>query len=510
MAENARPPGPPAAFNLAHHVFHFRARPPDKIALNIATSNRCIQTRYDDLERMVLGVAAGLKSHGLRPGAYVLLRLGNTIHFPIAYLGAIAGGFIPVVTSSALTQGECTSVAKLTSPVAIVAGPGIALPETQDALLIRQGDLENWFEMPGADYVMGVPDRPAYVVMTSGTQGAPRAVLHAHRAIWARQMMWDDWEGLTSEDRLMHAGAFNWTYTLGTGLLDPWTIGATAIVPDAQARPLDLPDIARAQGATIFAAAPGIFRKLLRADGDFGPGLRHALSAGEKLPERTRALWRKKTGTDIHEAFGMSECSTFISGAPRRPATGTALGWPQSGRKIALLSDGGKPVAEGDVGQIAIHAGDPGLMLKYLGAARATRDRFTAGYFLTGDLARMDDAGAIHYMGRADDMLNAGGFRVSPVEVEQAMGMLGTIVDCAAIEVPVAVDTTIIALYYTGEKADEAVLQAHAERHLARYKQPRRYVHMPDLPRGPNNKVSRRRLRAEAAHDEVGHVQSET
>jgi acyl-coenzyme A synthetase/AMP-(fatty) acid ligase len=78
---------------------------------------------------------------------------------------------------------------------------------------------------------MGDPDRLAYLVFTSGSSGEPKAVAHAHRAIWARRMMTEGWYGLTPEDRLLHAGAFNWTFTLGTGLLDPWAIGATALIP---------------------------------------------------------------------------------------------------------------------------------------------------------------------------------------------------------------------------------------------------------------------------------------
>ena len=85
-------------------------------------------------------------------------------------------------------------------------------------------------DLPPCAYDMGAPDRPGYIVFTSGSGGTPRAVVHAHRAVWARRMMWDGWYGLRTDDRVLHAGAFNWTYTLGTGLMDPWAIGATALV----------------------------------------------------------------------------------------------------------------------------------------------------------------------------------------------------------------------------------------------------------------------------------------
>jgi acyl-coenzyme A synthetase/AMP-(fatty) acid ligase len=146
------------------------------------------------------------------------------------------------------------------------------------------------------------------------------AVSHAHRAILARQQMHQHWEGLTRTDRLLHAGALNWTYTLGTGLLDPWTVGATALIPAAGTPATQLPTLMARAEATILAAAPGVFRQLLRTDLPPLPQLRHGLSAGEALPDSLRAQWHHRTGTDLHEALGMSEVSTYLSGSATRPA----------------------------------------------------------------------------------------------------------------------------------------------------------------------------------------------
>jgi acyl-coenzyme A synthetase/AMP-(fatty) acid ligase len=160
--------------------------------------------------------------------------------------------------------------------------------------------------LPAASYHMGDPERLAYVVYTSGTSGKPRAVAHAHRAIWARQMMFEGWYGLRQDDRLLHAGAFNWTYTMGTGLMDPWTIGATALIPAAGTASETLPTLLAANKATIFAAAPGVYRQLLKGTLHLElPSLRHGLSAGEKLPASTLSAWTNATDTPIFEAYGM-------------------------------------------------------------------------------------------------------------------------------------------------------------------------------------------------------------
>ncbi len=104
--------------------------------------------------------------------------------------------------------------------------------------------------------------------------------------------------------------------------------------------------------------------------------------------------------------------------------------------------------------------------------------------------------GAISYLGRADDMMNAGGFRVSPIEVETAMRLHPCITDCAAVELAIKPDVTVIAAFYTADTAlPDAELAAHADAILARYKQPRLFVHRTDLPRGANNKLLRKVLR---------------
>lgn len=177
--------------------------------------------------------------------------------------------------------------------------------------------------------VLGDPNRPAYIVFTSATSGQSRAVVHAHRAVWARRSMVAGWHGLQASDRLLHAGALNWTYTMGVGLMDPWLAGATALVPAEGLSPSQLPLLLKRHDATIFAAAPGVYRQILRTAIPDLPKLRHALSAGEKLSEALRRSWNEATGTALHEAFGLSECSTFLSGAPARPAPPDTLGYAQ-------------------------------------------------------------------------------------------------------------------------------------------------------------------------------------
>jgi acyl-coenzyme A synthetase/AMP-(fatty) acid ligase len=278
--------------------------------------------------------------------------------------------------------------------------------------------------------------------------------------------------------------------------MDPWTIGATALIPAPGTPPDALPELLKEQDATIFAAAPGVYRQMLsRCTRLDLPGLRHGLSAGEKLPRAIADRWQSVTGHPLYEAYGMSECSTFISHDPGAPVVTGTMGRPQKGRRVALLRNG-DPVAVGEEGTIAVGRGDPGLMLCYFGDEAATQARMKGDWFLTGDQAIMRPNGQLVYMGRDDDMMNAGGFRVSPIEVENALSDHPGITAVAATTVEVKADTEVIAAFYTGPDAlDDADLQTYVASRLARYKQPRLYIHVPRLPLGANGKILRRVLR---------------
>ena len=489
---DAGPPTPcPDRFNLARHVLAPSRDAPHALALAIVSPEGAERWSRARLEAAVRGTAAGLLGAGLRPGDRLLLRLGHTADLPVAFLSAAAAGIVPVPTAAALTAPEVERMAAVLRPAAVAEAPGLATPAAV-ALRLDLDALRSFQALPPAPYADTEAHDPAYVVFTSGTSGRPRGVVHAHRAVHARRMMWEGWYGLRPGDRLMHAGALNWTFTLGTGVLDPIAAGAAALLPAEGTDPRDLPLLMRRHGATIFAAAPGVYRRMLRERESLDlPRLRHGLSAGERMPEAVRAAWERATGTPVHEAFGLSECSTFLSGSPSRPAPPGAAGHAQPGRRVAVLGEDGAPVPRGSPGAIAVATSDPGLMIGYLGESPVT-GAVSGAWFLTGDLGVMAEDGAIAHLGRADEVMNPGGHRVSPAEVEDAFADLAP---CAALEVAVREGVRVVALAYEGPRALASALEARAAERLAPYKRPRLYRAVDTLPRAGNGKLDRRALR---------------
>ncbi len=225
---------------------------------------------------------------------------------------------------------------------------------------------------------------------------------------------------------MLHAGAFNWTFTLGTGLTDPWANGATAIIYTGEKDPAMWPRMMAETGATLFAGVPGVYRQMLKyakpAPTDFGV-LRHGLMAGESPPPGLFEDWEARTGRPLYEALGMSEISTYVSSGPGVPRKPGAVGKAQAGRRLAVLPlDGGSgPLPAGEEGLLAVHRSDPGLMLGYWRRPQEERDVYRGEWFVGGDIAVIDADGYVFHRGRANDLMKALGYRVSPLEVEAVL-----------------------------------------------------------------------------------------
>lgn len=511
---------PPQRFNMAAYVIgRAAAVHPEKTALivydNADASQPAETWTFSQIERAALRIASGLLARGLRRGDRVLIRLENTSTYALVFFGAIAAGLVPLATSVHLTPDEANFLAtdskaravaladNLVNEAAATYGDGIDIISAEDiAVMLSKPETISFADTNAND--------AAYMVYTSGTTANPKGVVHAQRAAWGRRPMYQGWYGITPSDRMLHAGAFNWTFTLGSGLTDPWANGATAIIYTGEKSPEIWPRLIRSTGATLFAAVPGLVRQILKYASrgelaDLGR-LRHGLIAGETPPASLLSDWIQATGRSLYEALGMSEISTYVSTSPTtQPKPGT-VGRPQPGRAVAILPEtaatdakgGLMPLPTGEPGLLAIHATDPGLMLGYW--QRPDEDAYVrrGDWFIGGDLASMDAEGYVRHLGRANDIMKALGYRVAPQEVEAVLARHPAVGEVACAERRVSDAVAVIAAYIVPTRpvlpGDEASVIAYASEHLAPYKRPREIVWVERLPRTANGKVLRRAL----------------
>ncbi len=499
---------PPDRFNMARYCFSAAARTPDKAALIVAedaSGTPAEMWTYAALEHAVLRMAGAFRAAGLARGDRLLIRLENTSVYALSFFAAIAAGVVPVPVSDQLSAREAGFLLADSGAAAIALEPTLPVePLPEDVRVFTPEDIAALRHGPRADFADTRADDPAFLIYTSGTTAQPKGVLHAQRAAWGRRPMYQGWYGIGPDDRMMHAGGFNWTYTLGTGLTDPWANGATAIIFTGEKDPAVWPKLIAASEATIFAAVPSLYRRILKyADLPPGamPSLRHGLCAGEALPEPVAREWQERTGTVLYEALGQSEISTFISSSPSVPPKPGRVGKPQAGRRVAILPQegGAEPLPPGERGLIAVHRSDPGLMLGYWQRPEEDAAATRGDWFITGDLGMMDADGYIAHLGRADELMNAMGYRVSPLEVESVIAAHPGVAEAAVAQIEARPGVEIIAAFVVrapGDAVSAATLDAYAGEQLARYKRPREYIFIESLPRTPNGKLRRAALAA--------------
>ena len=504
---------PPARFNMAHYCLAAAARAtPDKVALIVvsdahAPAAAAEQWTYRQLDDAVRRTAAGLRQLGLQPGARLMIRMGNTSDYALMFFGAIAAGAVPLPSSAQLTEEEAdflladsgAQLLAMSNDLAIAPPPGVRVLGPADMAALRASE--------PADYADTAADDPAFLVYTSGTTGQPKGVLHAQRSAWGRRPMYQGWYGIRPDDVMLHAGAFNWTYTLGVGLTDPWANGATTVLYNGPRDVTVWPTLLEKFRATLFAAVPGLYRQVLKYNElrafDLS-SLRHGLTAGEALSAALLEQWRAVTGKELYEALGMSECSTYISSSPQVPVKPGSPGKAQAGRCVAALpvdrDAGDEPLPSGEIGLLAVHRSDPGLMLGYWNRPDEEELVYRGDWFIGGDLAHFDADGYLIYHGRNDDVMNAMGYRVSPLEVEHCLSQHPAVAEVAVTELRVREEVSVIAAFVVPRDPDEpdgldaAPLLAYAHEHLAAYKCPREIIFTNALPRTANGKVLRREL----------------
>ncbi len=501
---------PPDQFNMARYCLETGAvRPADKTGLVVVRSvedpDDTENWTYGALEDAVLRIAAALRADGLQPGDRLVIRLANTSDYALLFFGAIAAGLVPLPASSVLSAREVHFILEDCGARALAMTPDLPVGDIPEGVKVyTPADVQSLRTgAERADYAATRADDPAFLIYTSGTTARPKGVLHAQRSVWGRRPMYEGWYGINSRDRMLHAGAFNWTYTLGTGLCDPWINGATALVYTGEKDPAVWLRLMAQHEATMFAAVPTLYRQILKygdLEAGMPPSLRHGLTAGETLPQDLAEEWRKQTGTVLYEALGMSEVSTYISSSPSVPPRPGKVGKAQQGREVAILPTDGRtdPLPRGEDGLIAVHRTDPALMLGYWNRPEEEAAVMRGEWFCGGDIGVMDEDGYITHLGRNDDLMNALGFRVSPLEVEQALSAHPDIAEVAVTEIPVRKNVSVIGAFVVmrdGASPDETRLHALAEEKLAAYKMPREYVFLDALPRTPNGKVRRGELR---------------
>ncbi len=481
---------------------------------------------YGKLAEQTNRFANALGDLPITPGNRLLIRLPNRIEFAIAFLGAIKAQVIPIPSSYLLTGYELRFLLEDSGAEALITTPELLPPEilgnrppmlkkiivvTDNKSQLPQGGYHWETLLKGALHIFKtrptLAEDPAYWLYTSGTEKEPKGVIHAHRSIPAHDARVQLWQNLYQTDVAFNTSAFNGSYGLACGFLDVLRQGATAVIYEGPLQPENIFCVAEEVKVTVLMSVPGIYRRLVRyweekKKEGFGT-VRIALSAGEKLPKETRQQFRKRTGLQIYEGLGMTEHSVYLVQRYGEKPVADSCGSPLPKQRITILRKNLTEAPPGEAGILASHRSCPGLMLGYHNRPEEERWVLTEDWFLSDDIAKRDNEGNLYFLGRRDDVITAGGYRISPMEIEAALNQSPDVAESAVVSTEIGKGKSIVKAFLvptkkteTSDVIRERILRFAAEK-IARYKVPREIVFLESLPKTPNGKLKRAALRGE-------------
>ncbi|MGZ5066307.1 MAG: benzoate-CoA ligase family protein [Usitatibacter sp.] len=512
-----QPPG--ERFNFAQHLLDANRGRGAKVAY---TDDHESMT-YAELDERVRRMSATLRAMGMRREERVLLLMHDNNDWPVAFLGALHAGIVPVAVNTLLSADDYSYilahsrsrgalVSQAMRPILdkamaqapheigfmLVSRPEGALPK--DAAALREAIARH---APAQECAATGPEDIGFWLYSSGSTGRPKGTVHTHaNPYWTAELYGKAVLGIREDDVCFSAAKLFFAYGLGNALSFPLSVGSRVLL--MAERPTPDAVFKRWTGArpTVFFGAPTGYAGMLASPNlpaKADVALRLCSSAGEALPREIGERFTARFGCEIVDGIGSTEMlHIFLSNRPGKVAYGTT-GVPVPGYEVELRGEDGRPVADGAIGDLFIRG--PSAALLYWGNRAKSAETFQGAWVKSGDKYQRNPDGNYVYAGRTDDMLKVSGQYVSPFEVEATLVRHPAVLEAAVIGVPDENGLTRSKAFVV-LKADraastelEAELKSFVKGELAPYKYPRAIEFIAELPKTATGKIQRFRLR---------------
>jgi len=378
----------------------------------------------------------------------------------------------------------------------------------------KQGLLGLTIVAPPADNVAPggepEPDASAFILQSSGTTADQKLIPFSHRNMLAAATRLQTWFKLTPQDRCLSAVPVYYSHGLKVTVFTPLLTGGTLAFPTNPSK-LDYSEWFGTLRPTWYSAGPTLHR-LIFDHAKFTPGaktmhaLRFVLSGGAPLPGDIQEGIQEVLGVPVLEHYGSSEAAQIAANlpAPGRSKLGTCgLPWPGT---VIVVGEDGYQLPHGEPGEILVRG--PTVMSGYLNAPELNHESFVNGWFKTGDIGSLDEEGFLKFCGRQKELINRGGEKIWPTEIDEALRRHPSVAEAAAFAVPhrrLGEDIAAAVVIRTGFTASPIELRRYLSEQLVAFKVPRRIYVVDQLPHGTTGKVLRRKL-----SDTLGTVVSPT
>jgi long-chain acyl-CoA synthetase len=500
--------------NVAHLLDRATQQYPERTAIyfpGIAGMAPPRAISYKELSDWTSRFAGGLQAVGLQPGDRFAVYLPNVPQFVIAIWGGFKAGCVPTPMNPTLKKREIIhqitdSGAKLIiAPVFMVEEVKKAATELPDLKIFVVGPdstHHNFDELVkhSPHFVERDDDDLALMPYTSGTTGNPKGVLLSHKNLGSNiQSVMKLMEAKGTGERLLVPIPMFHITGMTVLMLTPLSLGVT-IYPMLRWDAEQAMQLIQEHKITSMVCVPTLYIDLLnhpKANQYDLSSLKLCSSGGAKMPVPVIEAMEQKLGVTVYEGYGLTETSPVTHtnlAAPKRKVG--SIGWPLEGAECKIVDEHKRRLPVGQVGELCVRG--PMVMKGYHKNPEATRQAIDdEGFFHTGDLAYVDEEGYYYIVDRVKDMINVGGVKVFPKEVEHILYEHPAVAECAVVGVPDERKGETVKAYIVlkpGSVPSDTLaeeIQQHCLRELAAYKHPREVEFVKELPKTASGKIQK-------------------
>lgn len=509
----------PKQYNIVSEIEKYAVDQSKRAIIFEDASGEQHEITYHELINNANKVGNVLSSHGLKKGDKVLVMMPRCIETYEIYLAALKLGIVIIPSSEMLrtkdlqyriTHGEVKAVVVMAERTTEFGNIDIYDQLTK---FIVGGHQTDWTSLDDEKQSASdnlqleatTRDDVALLSYTSGTTGNPKAVVHSHGWGYAHmQMAPKHWLSISEGDIVWATAAPGWQKWVWSPFLSIMGSGATAFVYNGKFNAEKYLQLLQDYQINVLCCTPTEYRLMAKLPNltDYNlEQLHSAVSAGEPLNKEVVDKFQENFKLKVRDGYGQTESTLLIGFLKDTEARPGSMGKAIPGSHTTVVDDDGRLAAVGEVGNIAVPVNLPALFKGYYKDPERTQDPVIGDYFITGDLAKIDEDGYFWFEGRRDDIIISSGYTIGPFEVEDSLTKHPSVKECAVVASPHEIRGNIVKAFVIlqdGVPSDEETvkaLQNFVKQDVAPYKYPRAIEFVEDLPKTNSGKIRRVELR---------------